>query len=223
SPIFSVIRTGRGDLDILAGGNFQQGSYYGIYTAGTPSDAVRDAQGNPILDALGRDAYNLPRAYDELMSRADGYGSVLGAAAANYEPLVTGGQYAAWYPERGGDLLLNVQGDMRGAVRGLPSKFDGQDPRGAAPAPGSYPGYWLWRQGGAGIGQQTAWWINFGTYLPSPYFSIFETPGVSVEGFTGFGTLGGGNLSVNVGGDAGVLTQPVALQNTYPTMQGLAL
>ncbi|WYX36895.1 hypothetical protein WJ966_08605 [Achromobacter xylosoxidans] len=44
-----------------------------------------------------------------------------------------------------------------------------------------------------------------------------------MEGFTGFGTLGGGNLSVNVGGDAGVLTQPVALQNTYPTMQGLAL
>lgn len=223
SPIFSVIRTGRGDLDILAGGNFQQGSYYGIYTAGTPSDAVRDAQGNPILDALGRDAYNLPRAYDELMSQTDGYGSVLGAAAASYEPLVTGGQYGAWYPERGGDLLLNVQGDMRGAVRGLPSKFDGPDPRGAAPAPGSYPGYWLWRQGGAGIGQQAAWWINFGTYLPSPYFSTFYTPGLSVEGFTGFGTLGGGNLSVSVGGDAGVLSQPVALLNSYPTVQGLVL
>ncbi|MBB1627367.1 hypothetical protein A9974_19225 [Achromobacter sp. UMC71] len=223
SPIFSVIRTGRGDLDILAGGNFQQGSHYGIYTAGTPADTARDAQGNPIVDALGREAYNLPRAFDELMSQTDGFGSVLGAAAASYEPLVTGGQYAAWYPERGGDLLVNVQGDMRGAVRGMPTRFDGLDPRGAAAAPGSYPGYWLWRQGGAGIGQQTAWWINFGTYLPSAFFSTYYTAGISVEGFTGLGTLGGGNLAVNVGGDAGVLDQPATLLNSYSSVQGLVL
>ncbi len=223
SPIFSVIRTGRGDLDILAGGNFQQGSYYGIYTAGTPADTARDTQGNPIVDALGREAYNLPRAYDELTSQSEGFGSVLGAAAASYEPLVTGGQYTAWYPERGGDLLVSVQGDMRGAVRGMPAKFDGVDPRGAAPAPGSYPGYWLWRQGGAGIGQQTAWWINFGTYLPSAFYATYYTTGISVEGFTGLGTLGGGNLSVNVGGDAGVLDQPATPMNSYSSVQGLVL
>ncbi|WP_238889764.1 filamentous hemagglutinin family protein [Achromobacter insuavis] len=223
SPIFSVIRTGRGDLDILAGGNFQQGSYYGIYTAGTPSDVVRDAQGNPVLDALGREAYNLPRGYDDMTTANEGYGSVLGSGGANYEPLVTGGQYAAWYPEHGGNLLVNVQGNMRGATRGMAAKIDGQDPRGATAAPGSYPGYWLWRQGGADIGQQTAWWINFGTYMPGPFYALAGVTGISVEGFTGFGTMGGGNLSVNVGGDAGVLTQPVLLQGNYPTIEGLVL
>ncbi|CAB3890257.1 hypothetical protein LMG26846_03963 [Achromobacter insuavis] len=228
TPIFSVIRTGRGDLDILAGGNFQQGSYYGIYTAGTPSDTVRDAQGNPILDALGRDAYNLPRSEVERRNQLEGYGSVLGAGAASYEPLVTGDQYAAWYPERGGNVLVNVQGDMRGAIRGMPASTYGADARGASAAPGSYPGYWLWRQGGREIGLQTAWWINFGTYLPTPFYTAFQdlglpVDGISVEGFTGFGTLGGGNLSVNVGGDAGVLN-PLKTRNTSnATSQGLAL
>ncbi|WP_241049794.1 filamentous haemagglutinin family protein [Achromobacter xylosoxidans] len=224
SPIFSVIRTGRGDLDLLAGGSFQQGSYYGIYTAGTPSDSVRDAQGNPVRDALGRDAYNLPRAYDDLVTQIEGYGSVLGSAGAAYEPLVTGDQYAAWYPEGGGNLLMTVQGDMSGAIRGMPARPAEFDPRGAALVPGSYPANWLWRQGGAGLGQQTAWWINFGTYVPSPFFSTFYTGGASVQGFMGIGTLGGGNLSVNVGGDAGVLKPQLMTDSAvYPTGQGLVL
>ncbi|WP_051593715.1 filamentous haemagglutinin family protein [Achromobacter sp. DH1f] len=225
SPIFSVIRTGRGDLDILAGGNFQQGSYYGIYTAGTPSDPARDRQGNPILDALGRPAYNLPRAYDDLLMQSEGYGSVLGSGAASYEPLVTDGQYAAWYPERGGNVLVDVQGDMRGATRGQPTRYDASDPRAATPAPSSYPAYWLWRQGGAGIGQQSAWWINFGTYMLSPFYGFSGMSGISVEGFTGIGTLGGGNLAVNVGGDAGVLAPAgrlVAL-GMYSSSQALTL
>ena len=228
TPIFSVIRTGRGDLDILAGANFQQGSYYGIYTAGTPSDTLRDAQGNPVLDALGREAYNLPRAYVDLRQQIDGYGSVLGAPAVNYEPLVTGDQYAAWYPERGGDLLVQVQGDLRGAIRGMPSDLNQGDTRGAYAAPGSYPGNWLWRQGGADLGLRTAWWINFGTYLPTPFYTNFQSQGfpvdgLSVEGFMGFGTLGGGNLSVNVGGDAGVLKPMTTLFSSAATSQGLTL
>ncbi|MBR8657893.1 hypothetical protein KDH83_31755, partial [Achromobacter sp. Marseille-Q0513] len=121
SPIFSVIRTGRGDLDILSGGDFRQTSFYGIYTAGTPSAAVRDRQGNPVLNALGQDAYSLQRAPDQAQSRADGSPSVLGAAATSYEPLVTGDQYAAWYPERGGNVHVQVQGDMRAATRGIAS------------------------------------------------------------------------------------------------------
>ncbi|CAB3927740.1 filamentous hemagglutinin family protein [Achromobacter deleyi] len=224
SPIFSVIRTGRGDLDILAGGSLQQGSFYGIYTAGTPSDAVRDAAGNPVRDALGREAYNLPRAFDDLMTQTEGMGSVLGVAGAGYEGLVTGDQYTAWYPEGGGNLLMNVQGDLRGAIRGTPARPDEFDPRGASYLAGSYPGNWLWRQGGAGLGQQTAWWINFGTYVPSPLYSVFYAGGVSVEGFTGIGTLGGGNLSVNVDGDAGVLRPPLVTESiVYPGSQGLVL
>ncbi|WP_456633047.1 filamentous haemagglutinin family protein [Bradyrhizobium sp. USDA 10063] len=48
---------------------------------------------------------------------------------------------------------------------------------------------WLWRQGGAtsdlvfAPGQQSAWWVNYGTFQQ------------------GVGALGGGNVSVDVGGD----------------------
>ena len=65
------------------------------------------------------------------------------------------------------------------------------------------PGNWLWRQGSgsAAIGQAqpTAWWINFGTYAAGD----INQPTDELRGFTGFGTLGGGNLSMDVGGDAG--------------------
>ena len=117
SPIFSVIRTGKGDLDILSGGDFRQTSFYGIYTAGTQSGPVRDHDGNPVLNALGQDAYNLKRASDPDQSLANGRESVLGAGSARYEPLVTGGQYAAWYPEQGGNVYIGVQGNMRAATR----------------------------------------------------------------------------------------------------------
>lgn len=49
-----------------------------------------------------------------------------------------------------------------------------------------------------GQAQPTAWWINFGSYTAT-------TGADKMLGFTGFGTLGGGDLDVNVGGDAGVL------------------
>ena len=121
SPIFSVIRTGKGDLDILSGGDFRQTSFYGIYTAGTQSGPVRDHDGNPVLNALGQDAYNLKRASDPDQSLANGRESVLGAGSARYEPLVTGGQYAAWYPEQGGNVYIGVQGNMRAATRASPA------------------------------------------------------------------------------------------------------
>ncbi len=67
-------------------------------------------------------------------------------------------------------------------------------------------GNWLWRQGsggalGAGNEQPTAWWINFGSY-------VAPTLGAGADkllGFTGYGTLGGGDLRVDVAGDAGIL------------------
>ncbi|MEG1328203.1 MAG: hypothetical protein RSD99_25100, partial [Janthinobacterium sp.] len=36
-PLFSVLRTGTGDLDLLAAGDFDMRSLYGVYTAGTQS------------------------------------------------------------------------------------------------------------------------------------------------------------------------------------------
>ncbi|MFK5027053.1 hypothetical protein ACI39O_27085, partial [Klebsiella pneumoniae] len=66
-------------------------------------------------------------------------------------------------------------------------------------------------------GQQTAWWINFGTVaLPQPR-DPDATP-LALVGFTGFGTLGGGNVTVLAGGDAGVLaTQTATNQATSST------
>ena len=106
----------KGDLDILSGGDFRQTSFYGIYTAGTQSGPVRDHDGNPVLNALGQDAYNLKRASDPTspwrMAASPSW-----RGSARYEPLVTGGQYAAWYPEQGGNVYIGVQGNMRAATR----------------------------------------------------------------------------------------------------------
>ncbi|WP_446739850.1 hypothetical protein [Pseudomonas sp. TH32] len=80
---------------------------------------------------------------------------------------------------------------------------------------------WLWRQGSGnfatgGQAQPTAWWINFGTYT--------NIVADNLVGFTGFGTLGGGDLDVNVGGDAGTLNIPNFVGDlTNKRTQGLVL
>ena len=83
-----------------------------------------------------------------------------------------------------------------------------------APLTGSASvGTWLWRQGTGSVESgpeavPTAWWINFGSYVPSFMDSSdarFEAM-PRLVGFTGFGTLGGGNLVLEAGGDAGMLT-----------------
>ena len=104
SPIFSVIRTGKGDLDILSGGDFRQTSFYGIYTAGTQSAPCGITMATPFSMPWGGTPTTLKRASDPDQSQANGRESVLGAGSARHEPLVTGGQYAAWYPEQGGNV-----------------------------------------------------------------------------------------------------------------------
>ncbi|WP_197488230.1 filamentous haemagglutinin family protein [Bordetella ansorpii] len=181
---FSVLRTGTGDLDLYAAGNLRMDSPFGVYTAGTAS----------AVDSR----YNLPRARDG--------GSVLrDSALGGYEQWVDGGEqslYSAWYPTLGGNLTLAVGGDLRGDVLGRLS--------GAVPNTGydsAAAGNWLWRQGSgstAGTADATAWWINFGTYARQQ-----GSDGVAAAtqqvGFTGIGTLGGGDLSLKVAGDAGVI------------------
>ncbi|MCK9916037.1 filamentous hemagglutinin family protein [Microbacteriaceae bacterium K1510] len=191
--ITSVIRTGTGDLSLLAGGNYNQISLYGIYTAGT--------QSAPILDENGANPYNLPRGkwseeLDWMTFQRSVLGMYFGSYSPEYEALVTGDNYQAWYPEHGGNLLVAAQGNMAGAIQ-----------NGA-----SYPvtsnlsslaGNWLWRQGGEEGGQKTAWWINFGTYASPYYFKYYDfVP--QLPAFSGFGALGGGNVTVRTGGDAGV-------------------
>jgi hypothetical protein len=155
---FSVVRTGIGSLELVAGGSFSEATPFGVYTAGTDSA--------PIMASDGSNPYDL-------------------LATAS------GGARQAYYPEHGGDLLLSAQGNVSGYISPRNGNTD-QWFDGAA------VGQWLWHQGGAIAGQSTAWWINFGSY-------VSYTNGPVMTGFQGIGTLGGGNLTVIAGGNAGTL------------------
>lgn len=200
---FSVIRTGIGSLDLLAGGSYEQLSLFGVYTAGTPSPDI----GGTTPD--GYNIYDQPRA---TLSRPNGITNpYIGAHFDGYTASVL--DYQAWYPEHGGDLLLSVQDRMIGYQTGGSAAY---------PRPGSgNVANWLWRQGGYGVAEgngaqmgqdiPTAWWIHFGGYVPSNANSFNDGPINSnvplLTGFMGIGTLGGGNLTVSAGGDAGSLAK----------------
>ena len=168
---FSVLRTGTGDLDLVSAGDLGMQSLYGIYTAGSSALSLAESA-----------AFNQPRS---LALRSSGMPdtTVLGNNGGSYEALVNGGAsslYRAWYPDHGGNLLLSVGGDLTGDILG--SKLMGGG--GLDQPESSSVGSWLWRQGGGVNGEvPTAWWINFGTYMP------FQD-NVAFTGFTGFGTLG---------------------------------
>ncbi|MBB5045894.1 filamentous hemagglutinin family protein [Rhodopseudomonas rhenobacensis] len=188
NPIFSVVRTGTGDLDLVAGGNLAQRSPYGVYTAGTQSQGVGAAFDQPRAPI--RD------------------GKVLGKEGADYESLVSGdGRLShAWYPTGGGNLLLRASGNLTGD---LWKQSGYSEEMRIYQKPSADPVNWLWRQGHApGSDAGAAWWINFGSYVRSDdaRISSFEyDPLPYLVGFTGFGTLGGGDLRVDVGGNAGAI------------------
>lgn len=224
--LFSVLRTGVGDLDLVSGGDIEMNSLYGVYTAGTPS---------PSMGAV----YNQARG-----KLTDG--TVLRKEGKRFESLVDGGAnslYQAWYPENGGNVLLRAQGSVKGDLVGNNS---GRNDQGytfyntrqqiASTAVGS----WLWRQGTGSVvsgsdGLPSAWWVNFGTYVAggadgsyTPYDSWLFANDPFLVGFTGVGTLGGGNLTVEAGADAGMLNQRGIRSNwnqqTHtPRSQGLHL
>ena len=176
TPIFSVIRTGIGYLDLLAGGNFTEESLYGVYTAGAQTPTITGANGA---------SFDLPRG-----TLKDS--TILGSkyAGTAYD-IISGQDYQANYPDGGGNVLVSAQGDVTGFTT---NNLGGSD------IPSSNVSDWLWTQGGTGIGQNAAWWINFGTYVVGPNNAPVVT------GFTGIGALGGGNVTVQAGGDAGVTT-----------------
>lgn len=181
SAAFSVIRTGTGNLNMVAGGNFDQSSLYGIYTAGTQTST-----GDATLDA-SFDLNRFPTGPKGALVRGD-------TALANLTKI----SYQAWYPDQGGDVSLLVQGDATGDLYGV----------GGNDLPSDIVGGWLWRQGGADLGVNTAWWINFGSFT-NGYGSSGLSLGLTkpvMTGFQGIGALGGGNVTVSIGGDAGQIT-----------------
>ncbi|TFF02633.1 filamentous hemagglutinin N-terminal domain-containing protein [Pseudomonas sp. BCA14] len=224
SPVsqhFSVLRTGTGDLDLIASGNVAMKSPYGIYTAGTSS-----------ASRAGSAAADFDRART---ISADG--TVLGSAAKAYEALVnesSASPYAAWYPDGGGNVLLRTGGSLTGDVW-TPNTDVAAPNDGRIQLNSTNLGNWLWRQGTgntAGVSPiPTSWWVNFGTYVKSEaganmYFEdaaqINQLP--RLVGFTGVGTLGGGNLTLDLGSDGGMQTRRGALGGrTAPRSEGLVL
>ncbi|MDI2595413.1 filamentous hemagglutinin family protein [Pseudomonas sp. 681] len=204
SQMFSVLRTGTGDLDLMAAGNLSMDSPFGVYTAGTQSGDVDPR-------------YNQPR------GRLSDDGSVLGRAGVDYEKWVNGGTeslYQAWYPQRGGNLAIHAGGSVSGDVLGRRALVNGAEIREQVPSVAV--GNWLWRQGTGNDDIPTAWWINFGSYAAQPLPDQNADSGPYLVGFTGFGTLGGGNISLRAGGDGGMLKAlGGGVNNLYPRSQGL--
>lgn len=157
----SVIRTGTGDLQILAGGDVDEVSPYGIYTAGTTIPETGTDANDPYDPARG----------------------VVSATSAGIEAGL-GGQYM-YYTQDGGDVLVSAQGDITGDETSDATQIGG----------------WLWREGGSGLDQPTAWGINFGSYTAQV---AYGGPYLGMSTFDGIGALGGGNVVVTAGGNIGV-------------------
>ena len=180
-PAFSVVRTGTGALTLAAGGSIDEESSFGVYTAGTQSASV--APGD-----------NLPQG-----TTTDG--TVLGAQNAGLNALIA--NYAAYYPTNGGNVLVSAQGDLNGFINFGNSYMPYSGLNAVKLTDSDAIGGWLWLQGGEG--EAGAWWINYGALDLAP-----GSKTVQMTGFQGIGTLGGGNLTVNAGGNATGLDLVVA-------------
>ncbi|MFC3553992.1 filamentous hemagglutinin N-terminal domain-containing protein, partial [Alcaligenes endophyticus] len=201
-PNLSVLRTGTADLELAARHDLSMRSPYGIYTAGTP-----------VLLGNGLDKqYDAERAITE-------DGKVLGNTAGNYENLVSGNDRASqnWYPDFGGNLSLRIQGDLTGDAWAATSPASGTSIN------STDVHNWLWTQGNDGADTSripTAWALHFGDYVVN-----HDVPGTIKRwprqvGFSGLGTLGGGNALVQIGGRTGITS---IRAQSEPRSQGLTI
>ncbi|HDS1146149.1 MULTISPECIES: filamentous haemagglutinin family protein [Stenotrophomonas] len=190
TPLWSVLRTGKGDLQLLAARDVRMMSGYGVYTAGAPTSL-----GN------GRDA-----AFNPQRAAAPGQDNLLGPTRFDTRYDAALGAWQAWYPDQGGNLTISAGRDIRGDLWDAEGEVGFETPLGSFGEVAGYAagavGNWLWRQGNdasaAAKSSATSWWINFGAYTSRPSLT-----GPRMVGFVGFGTLGGGNLTLEAGGNAG--------------------
>ena len=175
---FSVVRTGTGYLDLVSGGSITEASLFGVYTAGTQSSGV--TQGS---------------AYDQALPNAAALASANGA---DYSAAIA--TYQAYYPTGGGNLFVSAQHDIVGDTYVPPSALDSAG--NSVTFASNSTAQWLWWQGDSA--NPGAWWINFGSFVDPGAGSGVNTQ-VYLTGFTGFGTLGGGNATVLAGRNLGVL------------------
>jgi filamentous hemagglutinin family protein len=112
-------------------------------------------------------------------------GTVFNTAYSGFEDTLN--PQRMWYTTNGGDFTLSAGGNVTGSEDHFTQNIGG----------------WLWRQGGDGIGQATAWGINFGSYVLDGNGSDIYSAGIGLSGFNGMGALGGGNATVSAGGNIG--------------------
>jgi len=189
-PIPSVLRTGTGDLDLAAARDVTLTTPFGIYTAGwqstdLPGFTAPTRQFITSAVSFTRDSYLGYEVYDFLSGIGTSWDATYPTAL---HPS---------YPERGGNLKVVVQGDLTSASVGAP---DGTGYAGSA-----VDTFWLWTEGqpnssGPGVINGTSF-INFGTYYQRPDAIFFVDPPPTVAAYRGLGALGGGNVTVRVGGN----------------------
>jgi filamentous hemagglutinin family protein len=188
TPAFSVVRTGTGDLELLAAQDVRMMSLYGVYTAGTQTS----------LTGVDNSQFQLPRGTDKA--------PVLGEIQKDGKYDAALAAWQAWYPDHGGNLLVSagrdIIGDSLGNNAGNGNRGESWEVVRSTYATSAVSN-WLWRQGsGSTQGVDpiaTSWWINFGTYTKP------ENGTPRMTGFTGFGTLGGGNVDIDAGRHAGIV------------------
>ncbi|MGF6416711.1 filamentous hemagglutinin family protein [Stenotrophomonas sp. AN71] len=187
TPMWSVLRTGTGDLQLLAARDVQMRSVFGVYTAGTPVSL-----GN------GHD-----ERFQSERSPLNGRSALLGLQQATGDYDAALAAYRAWYPDHGGNLSVIAGRDVTGATWATSSSAGTE--RDKADSASSAVGGWLWRQGTGNVAGvepvASSWWVNFGTYAITGTTAT-STP--RMVGFTGIGTLGGGNVEIEAGRNAGV-------------------
>ncbi len=139
---YSVVRTGTGSLELLAGGSFSEATPYGVYTAGTQAAPVLVNGSNPY-DLIGALRSNITHAwYPEhsgdllLVAQQDVTGYIETAPVQNTLRNTNTDRIANWLQTQGGggltprsdrmvDQFRHLRQDRRGCNRRLPRRLPG--------------------------------------------------------------------------------------------------
>lgn len=147
----SVIRTGSGDLELIAARDYQQETPFGVYTAGTAAEASGAPERQRDPDTLPSDTYVPEEPGEEDDPEAEDKPTYLSVAEATPGSFATGG----------GNVLVRVGRDMRG------NAYNSEDLQKGEISD------WLWTWSDPESGAQ-AWWLNTGSYGAAAELITFD-------------------------------------------------